>query len=75
MLAVPGALLAIVVQRFVFAPLVSGLAAGYADLDTAASTGAVLGVSGGFVVFAVLAAGWVARRIVAEPPVDGLREG
>lgn len=74
-LAVPGALLAIVVQRFVFAPLVSGLAAGYADLDTAASTGAVLGVSGGFVVFAVLAAGWVARRIVAEPPVDGLREG
>lgn len=74
-LALPGALVAFLLQRLVLSPLVSQLAAGYADLGTAASTGAVIGVTGGFVVFAVLAGGWVARRVVAEPPVLGLREG
>jgi ABC-type lipoprotein release transport system permease subunit len=74
-LALPGALVAFLLQRLVFSPLVSELAAGYADLGTAASTAAVVGVTGGFVLFAVLAGGWVARRVVAEPPVHGLREG
>jgi predicted lysophospholipase L1 biosynthesis ABC-type transport system permease subunit len=74
-LALPGALVAFLLQRLVLSPLVSQLAAGYADLGTAASTAAVAGVTGGFVVFAALAGGWVARRVVAEPPVLGLREG
>lgn len=74
-LALPGALVAFLVQRLVFSPVVSELAAGYADLGTTASPAAVAGVTGGFVVFAVLAGAWVARRVVAEPPVLGLREG
>lgn len=74
-LALPGALVAFLLQRLVFSPLVSELAAGYADLGTAASPAAVAGVTGGFVLFAVLAGAWVARRVVAEPPVHGLREG
>jgi ABC-type lipoprotein release transport system permease subunit len=74
-LALPGALAAFALQRLVFAPLVSELAAGYADLGTAASPAAVAAVTAGFVLFAVVAAGWVARRVVAEPPVHGLREG
>jgi ABC-type lipoprotein release transport system permease subunit len=74
-LALPGALAAFLLQRLAFAPLVSELAAGYADLGTAASPAAVLGVGGGFVLFALLAAVWVAHRVVAEPPVRGLREG
>ncbi|MDO9406874.1 ABC transporter permease [Patulibacter sp.] len=74
-LALPGALVAFLLQRLVFSPVVSQLAAGYADLGTAASAGAVVAVTGGFVGFAVLAGAWVARRVVAEPPVLGLREG
>ncbi|CAB4910646.1 unannotated protein [freshwater metagenome] len=74
-LALPGAVVAFLLQRLVLSPVVSQLAAGYADLGTAASAGAVVGVTGGFVGFAVLAGAWVARRVVAEPPVHGLREG
>jgi ABC-type lipoprotein release transport system permease subunit len=74
-LALPGTLVAFGLQRLVFSPLVSRLAAGYADLGTAASPAAVAGVTGGFVLFAALAGAWVARRVVAEPPVHGLREG
>jgi ABC-type lipoprotein release transport system permease subunit len=73
-LAVPAALLAIPVERFLLAPGLSRLAAGYADLGGGASPGAVAGVVLAFAALALVAAAWVARRTVAEPPVAGLRE-
>jgi ABC-type lipoprotein release transport system permease subunit len=73
-LAVPAALLAVPVERWLLAPLLSDLAAGYADLGGGASAGATVAVVAAFAALAVLAAVWVARRTVAEPPVAGLRE-
>jgi hypothetical protein len=55
-------------------PGLSRLAAGYADLGGGASPGAVAGVVLAFAALALVAAAWVARRTVAEPPVAGLRE-
>jgi hypothetical protein len=73
-LAIPAAALAIVLERALLAPLVSRLAAGYADVGPGADAGQALAVAGAFVAIALAAAGWVARRTVAEPPVAGLRE-
>jgi hypothetical protein len=70
----PAIVLAVLLERLALAPLVSSLAAGYADLGARASAGQVALVAGGLVVLALGAAGWVARRAVAEPPIAGLRE-
>ena len=70
---VPAVVLAVLLERLALAPLVGDLAAGYADLGARASAGQVALVAGGLVVLALLAAAWVARRVVAEPPVAGLR--
>jgi ABC-type antimicrobial peptide transport system permease subunit len=71
---VPAVVLAVLLERLVLAPLVSDLAAGYADLGARASGGQVALVAGGLVALALVAAAWVARRALAEPPVAGLRE-
>jgi ABC-type antimicrobial peptide transport system permease subunit len=72
--AVPAALLALALERLVLAPFVSRLGAGYADLGATASTGQATLALGGLAALALLAAAWVARRAVSEPPVAGLRE-
>jgi predicted lysophospholipase L1 biosynthesis ABC-type transport system permease subunit len=73
-LAAPAALLAVALEHWVLAPLVGDLAAGYADLSARSQPGQAAAVALGMAVLAVVAAAWVARRAVAEPPVAGLRE-
>ena len=73
-IAVPAALLALALEHWLLAPLVSGLAAGYADLSARPQGGQAALVVAGLVGLAVAAAAWTARRAVAEPPVAGLRE-
>jgi hypothetical protein len=58
----------------VLAPLVGHLAAGYADVSPRSSVGQAAVAVGGLAVLGVVAAVWVTRRAVAEPPVAGLRE-
>ncbi len=72
--AVPALVVAVALERLVLAPLVGDLAAGYADLGARASTGQVALVAAAMIALALAAAAWVARRVVAEPPVAGLRE-
>jgi FtsX-like permease family len=71
---VPAVLLAVALERLVLAPLVGRLAAGYADLGARASGAQAALVALGLVLLALGAAAWTARRVVAEPPVAGLRE-
>jgi ABC-type lipoprotein release transport system permease subunit len=73
--AVPAAVLALLAERFVFAPLVERLAAGFADLPLALSTGQAVLVLGGLALLALAATAVVARRVLREPVVRGLREG
>ena len=73
-LALPAALLAVVLERWVLAPLTGGLAAGYADLAGGATATQAVAVVSAFLLLGVLAALRVARRVLAEPPVVGLRE-
>jgi ABC-type antimicrobial peptide transport system permease subunit len=72
--AVPAALGAFALQRWVLAPVVADLAAGYADLESAVGYGAAAAAASGLLALALLAAAWTARRVVSEPPVAGLRE-
>ena len=73
-ITVPAALAAVALERWVLAPAVGRLAAGYADLSPALSAGRTALVALGLVVAGLVAAAWVARRVVREPPVAGLRE-
>ena len=72
--ALPAALVALALERLVLAPLVGHLAAGYADVGPRSSVGQAAVAVGGLAVLGVVAAAWVTRRAVAEPPVAGLRE-
>jgi ABC-type lipoprotein release transport system permease subunit len=72
--ALPAAVLAVALEDVALAPLVGELAAGYADLGGGASPAQAALVVAGMAVLALLAAAWVARRTVAEPPVHGLVE-
>jgi hypothetical protein len=72
--AVPAAVVALALERLVLAPLVGQLAAGYADLGPRSSVSQVALALGGLALLSVIAAAWVARRAMAEPPVAGLRE-
>jgi hypothetical protein len=72
--ALPAALLALALERLVLAPLVGRLAAGYADLGPQSSLGQIVVAVGGLALLGVVAAAWVTRRAVAQPPVAGLRE-
>jgi hypothetical protein len=72
--AVPAAVVALALERLVLAPLVGHLAAGYADVGPRSSVGQAALAVGGLALLGVVAAAWVTRRAVAEPPVAGLRE-
>jgi ABC-type antimicrobial peptide transport system permease subunit len=71
---IPAAAIALGLERWVLAPAVGGLAAGYADLAPQPAAGQALLVAAGLAVLGLLAAAWVARAVVREPPVAGLRE-
>jgi ABC-type lipoprotein release transport system permease subunit len=73
-IVVPAAVLAIALEELVLAPLVSGLAADYAELPLAAGPGQALLVAGGLLALAAIAATWVARRVGREPIAPALRE-
>jgi hypothetical protein len=72
--ALPAALVALALERLVLSPLVGHLAAGYADVGPRSSVGQAALAIGGLALLGVIAAAWVTRRAVAEPPVAGLRE-
>jgi putative ABC transport system permease protein len=72
--AVPAAIAALALERLVLAPLVAHLAAGYADVGPRSSVGQAALAVGGLALLGVVAAAWVTRRAVSEPPVAGLRE-
>ena len=72
--ALPAALAAFALERFALGPLVAHLAAGYADVGPRSSLGQAALAVGGLAALSVVAAAWVTRRAVAEPPVAGLRE-
>jgi hypothetical protein len=71
---IPAAAIALALERWVLAPAVGGLAAGYADLTPRPAAGQALLVAAGLAALGLVAAAWVARTVVREPPVAGLRE-
>ena len=72
--AVPGALLGVALEAVLMGPLVARLAAGFASLPIAPSPGQVVLVVAGLLVLAGAATALVARRVLREPIVLGLRE-
>jgi putative ABC transport system permease protein len=72
--AVPAAAAGVVLELVAFGPLVSRLAAGFASLPLAASPGQVALVAGGLLALAAAATWAVARRVLREPVLAGLRE-
>jgi hypothetical protein len=71
---VPALGVAVVLEALVLAPLVSHLAAGYADLPLGAGAGQVAAVAAGLLVLAWLSALLTSRRLLREPIAAGLRE-
>ncbi|HEX6021047.1 MAG TPA: FtsX-like permease family protein, partial [Solirubrobacter sp.] len=72
--AIPAAIAGILLELFALGPLVARLAAGFASLPLAPTAGQVALVAGGLVALAILATAVVARRVLREPIVAGLRE-
>lgn len=72
--AVPAALAGVLLELAVFGPAVSRLAASFASLPLDASAGQVALVIGGLLILAALATLLVARRVMREPIIAGLRE-
>ena len=72
--AVPGALLGVALEAIVLGPLVARLAAGFASLPIAPSFAQVALVVAGLLGLAGAATALVARRVLREPVVLGLRE-
>jgi putative ABC transport system permease protein len=72
--ALPGALLGIALEVGVLGPLVARLGAGFASLPMAPSGGQVVFVVAGLLVLAGAATALVARRVLREPVIEGLRE-
>jgi ABC-type lipoprotein release transport system permease subunit len=72
--ALPGALLGVALELTVLGPVVARLAAGFAELPIAPSAGQVALVVAGLSVLAGGATALVARRVLREPVVTGLRE-
>jgi ABC-type antimicrobial peptide transport system permease subunit len=72
--ALPGALLGVALELTVLGPVVARLAAGFADLPIAPSAGRVALVVAGLSVLAAAATALVARRVLREPVIAGLRE-
>jgi ABC-type antimicrobial peptide transport system permease subunit len=72
--AVPGALAGIVLEALVLGPLVARLAASFADLAVSPTLAQALLVGLGLLALAAAATVLVARRVLREPVVAGLRE-
>jgi ABC-type antimicrobial peptide transport system permease subunit len=72
--AVPAAIAGIVLEIVAFGPLVARLAAGFASLPLTPTLGQIALVTGGLLALAVAATALVARRVLREPIVAGLRE-
>jgi ABC-type lipoprotein release transport system permease subunit len=72
--AIPAALAGVLLGTFAFGPLVARLAAGFASLPLAPTGGQVALVVAGVLALAAAATAIVARRVLREPIVAGLRE-
>jgi hypothetical protein len=72
--AVPGALLGVALEAAILGPLVARLAAGFASLPITPTPGQVILVVLGLLALAAAATALVARRVLREPVVLGLRE-
>jgi ABC-type antimicrobial peptide transport system permease subunit len=72
--AIPAAIAGVALEVVAFGPLVARLAAGFAALPLSPTLGQIALVAGGLLALAVLATALVARRVLREPVVAGLRE-
>jgi ABC-type lipoprotein release transport system permease subunit len=72
--AVPAALAGVALEALAFGPLVAHLAASFAELPIAPTHGQVALVVAGLLALAAAATAVVARRVLREPVVAGLRE-
>jgi ABC-type lipoprotein release transport system permease subunit len=72
--AIPGAIVGVALELTVLGPLVARLAAGFAALPITPGIGQVLLVFAGLLALAAIATALVARRVMREPVVIGLRE-
>jgi len=72
--AIPAAVAGVFLEVVAFGPLVARLAAGFAALPLAPTPGQIALVVGGLLALAVVATALVARRVLREPVVAGLRE-
>jgi hypothetical protein len=72
--AAPAALAAAVLERVALGPLVASLAAGFASLELAPTLAQVLLVIAGVLTLSAIATAVIARRVMREPIVAGLRE-
>ena len=70
----PALVVAVVLEAVVLSPLVSHLAAGYADLPLGATLGQIALVGAGLLGLSWVAAWLTGRRLAREPVVAGLRE-
>jgi hypothetical protein len=71
-LAIPSALLALVIERALFGPAVTSLAAGYADLSLVPSPAIVVVSATAFAAVAAAAAGLTTRAVVRATVAEGL---
>lgn len=72
--AVPAAIAGVALELLVFGPAVSRLAASFASLPLGASNGQIALVFAGLLTLSALATVLVARRVMREPIIAGLRE-
>jgi len=72
--AVPAAIAGVLLELFALGPLVARLAAGFASLPLTPTAGQIALVVGGLLALAAAATAVVARRVLREPIVAGLRE-
>jgi ABC-type antimicrobial peptide transport system permease subunit len=72
--AIPAAIAGVLLETLAFGPLVARLAAGFASLPLAPTTGQVALVVAGLLALAAAATAIVARKVLREPIVAGLRE-
>ncbi len=72
--AIPSAAAGVLLGTLAFGPLVARLAAGFASLPLAPTTGQIALVVAGLLVLSAAATAIVARRVLREPIVTGLRE-
>jgi len=71
-LVVPAAVVGIVIERFVFGPALSNLAANYASLPLVATSKEVLATLAGLALAGAVAVVWVARQAARESVISGL---